>query len=303
MTREQRFTFNEVGEQYDRYRPGYPESLFEDLLSLSGISPGDRILEIGCGTGQATKVLARRGFAMSCLEPGSQTASIARTNLEEFPGVDVLCTTFEAWPCEPAAFGLVFAAQAFHWVPSEIGFAKAAQALRPDGALAVFGNMESIEHSHHGDAGGAVSEALDSAYSNHAPSLLGRRGSRWYAKEGPISSLFPTRAVSLRQRHAATCGLSVTRLRVRRPFGNVFASSAASGETERGASRGHRGSPGPLWRRDRDLLRSEPLPGPAYWLRRSRGVAARLSQSDSGGMLGLSGELYDLCRGPPPLRC
>ena len=190
MTREQRFTFNEVGEQYDRYRPGYPESLFEDLLSLSGISPGDRILEIGCGTGQATKVLARRGFAMSCLEPGSQTASIARTNLEEFPGVDVLCTTFEAWPCEPAAFGLVFAAQAFHWVPSEIGFAKAAQALRPDGALAVFGNMESIEHSHHGDAGGAVSEALDSAYSNHAPSLLGRRGSRWYAKEGPISSLF-----------------------------------------------------------------------------------------------------------------
>ena len=41
MTREQRFTFNEVGEQYDRYRPGYPESLFEDLLSLSGISPGE----------------------------------------------------------------------------------------------------------------------------------------------------------------------------------------------------------------------------------------------------------------------
>jgi SAM-dependent methyltransferase len=190
MTREQRFTFNEIGDRYDRYRPGYPELLFEDLLSLSGISPGERILEIGCGTGQATKVLAWRGFAMTCLEPGSQMASIARTNLEEFPSVEVRCTTFEAWPLEPAAFGLVFAAQAFHWVPPEIGFAKAAQALRPGGALAVFGNTEFIEHSHHGDAGGAVSEALDAAYSNHAPSLLGRPGSRWYAKEGPIPSLF-----------------------------------------------------------------------------------------------------------------
>ena len=83
MTREQRFTFNEVGDQYDRYRPGYPEPLFEDLLSLSGISLTDRVLEIGCGTGQATRPLAQRGFAMSCLEPGSHTASIARASLKE----------------------------------------------------------------------------------------------------------------------------------------------------------------------------------------------------------------------------
>lgn len=190
LTQEQRFSFNEVGDQYDRYRPGYPEPLFEDLLSLSGISLTDRVLEIGCGTGQATRPLAQRGFIMSCLEPGSRTASIAQKNLEKFSGVDVLCTTFEAWPCETEAYGLVFAAQAFHWVPLEIGFAKAAQALLPAGALAIFGNTEVTEHSNHGDAGGPVSEELDAAYSNHAPSLLGRPGSNWYAKEGPIASLF-----------------------------------------------------------------------------------------------------------------
>ena len=88
MTAEQRFTFDEIGDLYDRYRPGYPEDLFEDLLALSGISAGDRILEIGCGTGQATEPLARRGYAMSCLEPGPRLAAIARKNLAAFSGVD-----------------------------------------------------------------------------------------------------------------------------------------------------------------------------------------------------------------------
>lgn len=190
MTREQRFTFNEVVDEYDRYRPGYPEPLFEDLLSLSGISLADRILEIGCGTGQATRPLAQRGFEMSCLEPGSDTVAIARARLSDFTGVDFLCTTFEDWPCETAAYGLVIAAQSFHWVSPEIGFAKAAQALQSAGALAIFGNTEVIDRSPHGDSGGGVSEELDSAYSNYAPALLGRPGSSWYAKPSPISSLF-----------------------------------------------------------------------------------------------------------------
>ena len=190
MTRDPRFTFNEVGDDYDRYRPGYPEPLFEDLLSLAELSAGERILEIGCGTGQATRSVARRGFEISCLEPGPRTAAIARKNLASFPRVDVLCTTFEAWPCEPEAFGLVFSAQAFHWVPPEIGFAKAAQALRPAGTLAVLGNTEAIERSLHGDGGGPVSKSLDAAYVRFAPELLGRPGSRWYAEEGPVPSLF-----------------------------------------------------------------------------------------------------------------
>jgi ubiquinone/menaquinone biosynthesis C-methylase UbiE len=49
MTVEQRFTFDEVADLYDRHRPGYPEALFEDLISLAGVSPPDRVLEIGCG--------------------------------------------------------------------------------------------------------------------------------------------------------------------------------------------------------------------------------------------------------------
>ena len=57
-----RTTFDEAALLYDDVRPGYPEALFHDVVSLSGIPSGGRILEIGCGTGQATVPFARRGY-------------------------------------------------------------------------------------------------------------------------------------------------------------------------------------------------------------------------------------------------
>ncbi|WP_392475982.1 hypothetical protein [Nostoc sp. C110] len=65
-----RSTFNQVALLYDQVRPGYPEALFDDVVSLSRINPGGRILEIGCGTGQATVPFARRGYRILCIELG-----------------------------------------------------------------------------------------------------------------------------------------------------------------------------------------------------------------------------------------
>ena len=189
MTVEQRFTFDEIGECYDRYRPGYPQALFDDLVSISGVSPADRLLEVGCGTGQATRPLAQRGFAMLCIEPGPRLAELSRKNLEAFPGVEVRSQTFEDWPCQAAAFGLVFSAQAFHWLSPEIRFAKSAEALRSEGSLAIFGNSVCVDRSAHGDAGGPLSDRLDAAYAEWAPSLAGPPATGWYGEDGPIPEL------------------------------------------------------------------------------------------------------------------
>jgi SAM-dependent methyltransferase len=113
MAVEQRFTFDGVAELYDRHRPRYPDALFDELAALSAISPEGRILEIGCGTGQATIPLARRGFSVLCLEPGPALARLAQQKLAGFPKVEILPLTFEAWPVEAAAFSLVVSAQAF----------------------------------------------------------------------------------------------------------------------------------------------------------------------------------------------
>ena len=51
-------TFIEDGELYGRARPGYPDAVFDDLIALSALSRAGRVLEIGCGTGQAMVPMA-----------------------------------------------------------------------------------------------------------------------------------------------------------------------------------------------------------------------------------------------------
>lgn len=56
-------TFDTVAELYQKARPGYNDELFEKLIELTGISvERSSLLEIGCGTGRATKHLAKYGF-------------------------------------------------------------------------------------------------------------------------------------------------------------------------------------------------------------------------------------------------
>ena len=136
-----RTTFNEVALLYDQARPGYPEELFNDVVSLSGIPPHGRILEIGCGTGQATVPFARRGYRILCVELGEHLAAVARHNLTDYPDTEVYVGAFETWPIEEEAFDLVIAATAFHWIDPAVGYQKAARSLKPHRALAIFGSQ------------------------------------------------------------------------------------------------------------------------------------------------------------------
>lgn len=132
-----RQTFDQEAELYDKARPGYPEALFEDVVALSGIPQEGRILEIGCGTGQATVPLARRGYHLLCIELGANLAAVARRNVDGFPHVQVQTSAFENWPIEEGAFDLALSATAFHWIDPSISYQKTAQALKPSGAIAL----------------------------------------------------------------------------------------------------------------------------------------------------------------------
>src|SRR4051812_6730684 len=113
---ERRFSFDEVASLYDATRPGYPDALFSDVSEACGLVPGDRVLEIGCGTGQATRSLAERGLRILALDPGHDLIRVARERLGALPHVEFAETTFEAWRPLPATFKLVIAAQSWHWV-------------------------------------------------------------------------------------------------------------------------------------------------------------------------------------------
>jgi SAM-dependent methyltransferase len=135
--REQlRQTFEQAAERYDRARPEYPEALFNDLVALAGLSPGDRLVEVGCATGKATRPLARRGFGITGVELGAELAAVARRNLAGFE-VEIVRSPFEEWqPAEPAS--LVYAATAWHWIDPAVRYQRAWQALRPGGHLALW---------------------------------------------------------------------------------------------------------------------------------------------------------------------
>ncbi|HTR33484.1 MAG TPA: class I SAM-dependent methyltransferase [Gaiellaceae bacterium] len=129
-----RTTFDRDPELYDRARPSYAPELFDDLGSLL---PGRRLLEIGCGTGQATRELAERGYAVTCIELGPGLAEVARARLAAFPEVEIVVADFDTWQGAPEPFDGVVAFTSFHWLDPATRYAHVAAALRDGGVLAV----------------------------------------------------------------------------------------------------------------------------------------------------------------------
>ena len=127
-------TFDTVPDGYHRARPAYPSSLFDRLLVVTGLTPSARVLEIGCATGTATRPMAERGFAVTCIERGPALAAAARRSLADLD-VDVRVGEFEEFSGD-APYDLVFAATAWHWIDPAVRYGKAAELLRAGGHLA-----------------------------------------------------------------------------------------------------------------------------------------------------------------------
>jgi SAM-dependent methyltransferase len=129
-----RSTFDQFAELYGQTRPVCPPALFDDLVALAGLAPGARVVEVGAGTGQATRPLAERGLSVVAVELGPRLAAIARRYLADCPQAEVVTGPFEAW--EPAGlFDAVVSVNAFHWIDPDVRFAKAASVLTERGAL------------------------------------------------------------------------------------------------------------------------------------------------------------------------
>ena len=121
-----------AADRYDRARPDYPQRLFDDLFALTGVGTGDRVLEVGCATGKATRPLVARGLRVTCVELGRRLAAKARS-----PGVEVVEGAFEEWQPPPGTrFELVAAATSWHWIDPAVKYRRASELLRPGGHLA-----------------------------------------------------------------------------------------------------------------------------------------------------------------------
>jgi SAM-dependent methyltransferase len=166
--------FNSIAPEYDRFRPGYPDELFDELGSLADMSETAQVLEVGCGTGQATQSLLEHGWRVLALEPRRAMADRARERFKSAPFV-LEPVRFEDW--EPTGtVDLVFSATAFHWVDPNVRWSKSASILNPGGHIALA--------THRTVAGGTFDqlyEATRELHANHGVSM----------DEGPSISVDP----------------------------------------------------------------------------------------------------------------
>ncbi|WIM93016.1 class I SAM-dependent methyltransferase [Actinoplanes oblitus] len=154
--------FGEVAHEYDRIRPDYPPGLIDDVLAYARLD-GAPALEVGAGTGKATVAFAGRDVAVTAVEPDEAMAAVLTRRLAGHPNVVVEVTPFEDYaPRQP--FGLLFSAQAWHWTDPAVRWQRAASALAPGGALALFWNGDR-------PADRTVLAAILSAHHTHAPDI------------------------------------------------------------------------------------------------------------------------------------
>jgi SAM-dependent methyltransferase len=133
LARERSKLFDREAERYDRCRPAYPDALIDDVL---GPRPeGLDVLDVGCGTGIASRLMAQRGAKVLGVEVAPRMAEVARSH-----GINVEVGAFEDWGPAGRRFDRVTAAQAWHWLDMPVATAKAASALRPGGRLCLIWN-------------------------------------------------------------------------------------------------------------------------------------------------------------------
>jgi trans-aconitate methyltransferase len=180
-------SFGSVAADYERFRPGYPDELVAEVLAYAGRAVGTA-LEIGAGTGKATRVFAAHGIAVIATDPDPAMLDELRKHVPT--SVVTVQAAFEELPLT-SGYDLVFAAASLHWTDPDRRWPRVAAMLRPGGTFASFGGRMHLSD-------GAVEQAVSAARSPFLPDdeVLHRTGRRRTRRcSGPAPS-WPGRTCS-----------------------------------------------------------------------------------------------------------
>ena len=111
-------TFDNSAKEYDGSRPMYCPELYQDLFSYKPLDKNCRALEIGIGTGKATLPILETGCHVIGIEPGENLARYTRERFGAYENFELHGQILQEYEAQPESFDLIYAATAFHWIPS-----------------------------------------------------------------------------------------------------------------------------------------------------------------------------------------
>ncbi|MBE5821324.1 MAG: class I SAM-dependent methyltransferase [Clostridiales bacterium] len=162
-------SFDKYAKNYDNARPKYPEIMYEDIIKFCKLSAKDEILEIGSGSGLATKEFAKIGSKIISVEPGDNLVEVAKYNLSEYTNIEYICDTFENCNFSEKQFDSIISATAFHWLDKETKYMNTAKCLKDNGFLILFWNSFCRDNSD-------VMKKIDEVYDKHLSGVYAKKG-------------------------------------------------------------------------------------------------------------------------------
>ena len=122
-------SFESVADEYDAARPDYPPGVFDALGSLEGL----QVLDVGAGTGIATRQLSARGARVIAVDPGREVLARA---LARTPSLPAIASDGAVLPIRDGVVDLICFAQAWHWLGPDGRAPEAHRVLRAGGRWA-----------------------------------------------------------------------------------------------------------------------------------------------------------------------
>ena len=164
MIKDLKHTFNDAAKYYDQTRPTYPNQIFEDIIRSTKINFESKLLEVGCGTGQATWPFAKKGFNLHAIDIGENLIAIAKQKCNQFNNTSFEQISFEDHAKTNNQYDFIFSACAFHWIPVEIRYELASKLLKDNGHLSIITLIVLNDDN-------PISFKLDNIYKDIAPEI------------------------------------------------------------------------------------------------------------------------------------
>jgi ubiquinone/menaquinone biosynthesis C-methylase UbiE len=123
-----------LAREYANHRTGYSNELY-DMIASFGLKRGATILDVGCGTGIASRPFHANGFPVTGIDPSEAMLAQAA---ESLPNATLVQGEAEALPFPDERFDVVISAQTYHWVDRARALAEAYRVLRPGGIIAIW---------------------------------------------------------------------------------------------------------------------------------------------------------------------